>query len=140
MNTQLTVNWKRAQELAIERDRINANLVALQEELRHLSSTVNHKIAEKEAIVAELLRLQDSTAKLVASGEWVLKDIPDNTLTGVPTGTQTAIISKTLDSNPVWNFVKRTFLSVWNFFSEKLKAKPQSVTQESLPDSSTKAS
>jgi hypothetical protein len=143
MNSQLSANWKRAQELAAERTKLDGDLTSLQEELRFLSAAVNKKIAAKELVVAELGRLQESTAKLVATGEWVLKAPSADTvvpLSGVATGGQTAIISKTLDNNSLWNFVKVNFLKAWNFLFNKPKKVNPSATPVSQPVSSTVAS
>lgn len=139
MNSQLTTNWKRAQELAGERAKLDGDLVSLQEELRHLSTTINKKIAAKEQVVAELMQLQEATSKLVATGEWVLKNPPVDALSGIATSGQAPIISKTLNENPVWNFVKEKFVQVWNFFFNRPKVKKPSETPVSQPDSSIKA-
>lgn len=130
MNALLTANWKRAQELASERDKLNNDLLALQDELRHLSTAVSKKVAAKEAVVAELLRLQDSTAKLVSTGEWVMKEVPV-VQPGVPTSGQVAILSKSLDTNPVWNFIKNALKSAWDFLFNRPKkvAVPQKVAE-----------
>jgi hypothetical protein len=129
MNSQLSANWKRAQELAAERGKLDSDLSSLQEELRHLSHAVNKKIAAKEAVVAELLRLQDSTAKLVSTGEWVLKEVQAGPQPGVATGKQVAVLSKTLDTNPFWNFIKKALSSAWDFlFSGRKKVAKVSPT------------
>jgi hypothetical protein len=141
MNSQLSINWKLAQELASERDKLDADLTSLQTELRHLSSTVNQKIAAKELVLSKLNRLQEETSKLVTTGEWVLKKpISPTPLSGVATGSNSALISKTLNENVIWNFVKETFVKAWNFFFNRPKKVNPSVTPESPLDSSTKVS
>lgn len=140
MNPQLQAYWKRAQELASDRSKIDGDLSALQEELRHLSAAVNQKISQKELIVAELGRIQEATTKLVASGEWVLKTVPADPLSGVATGGQVAVISKTLDGNPLWNFVKEKAIWLWNICFNRPKKVNPSETHASVRDSSTKAS
>lgn len=137
MNPQLSANWKEAQRLHSEKVGIEADLLKLQEELRFLTDAVSKKITAKEQTEKALRDLQSATRQLVDSGDWVLKDAPVSPLAGVATGGQAAIISKTLNENTAWNWVKKGWKIVSNFFSNLRKPKEPSAPPASAPVSST---
>lgn len=145
MANLLVENQKKATSLKLSEDRINSELIKLQEELRYISDAVNKKVVERESVQSERRRLQEETSAMVLSGKWIEKEEPvvvQSLLTSgtvAPSTSSSVILVPSLDRNPVWNFVKNTFKNIWAFFSNLQKKSKASNPVVSTQDSSTKA-
>jgi hypothetical protein len=123
MANQFLENQKKASSLKTTEEKLNADLLKLQDELRFISDAVNKKVQERESVRYQREVLQEDTSKMVISGKWVEKEEAP-VVVEEEVATSAAIV-QTPTGNSLWNFVKRTFSSVWNFFSEKLRAMRQ---------------
>lgn len=146
MANLLVENQKKATSLKSSEDRINSELMKLQDELRYISDAVNKKVVERETIQAERKRLQEETSAMVLSGKWIEKEevvtptlSTSGNILGTPATSSSVILIPSLDRNPVWNFVKNIFKKAWEFFSNLPKQSKASNPAVSTQVSSTKA-